>query len=44
MISAYHRIEDFWELPEKIWDIDKKYNIYVGHAPNVSTELEFYCI
>lgn len=44
MISAYHKIEDFWELPEKIWSLDGNYKIYVGHAPNVSTELEFYCL
>ena len=44
MISAYHKIEDFWELPEIIWDVNPNYKIYVGHAPNVSTEMEFYCI
>ena len=44
VISAYHKIEDFWELPEKIWNIDKQYKIYVGHAPGVSTELELYCV
>ncbi|MBE6015715.1 MAG: FkbM family methyltransferase [Lachnospiraceae bacterium] len=44
MISGYHKIEDFWELPYTIRDIDSSYRIYVGHAPNVSTELEYYCI
>lgn len=44
MISAYHRIEDFWELPEKIWSIDSNYKIYAGHMQGVSTEMEFYCI
>ena len=44
MISAYHKIEDLWEIPETIWKIDSNYKIFVGHAPSVSTELEFYCI
>lgn len=44
MVSAYHKIEDFWELPEVIWSINENYRIYVGHAPGVSTEMEFYCI
>jgi len=44
MISAYHKIEDFWEIPETIWNIYDNYDIYVGHAPGVSTEMEFYCV
>ncbi len=44
MISGYHKIEDFWEIPEVIWSINSNYQIYVGHAPGVSTEVEFYCI
>lgn len=44
MISGYHKIEDFWEIPETIWSINSSYQIYVGHAPGVSTEVEFYCI
>lgn len=44
MISGYHKIEDFWEIPEMIWSINANYRIYVGHAPGVSTELEYYCI
>lgn len=44
MISGYHKIEDFWEIPEKIWSINGDYKIYVGHAPGVSTEMEFYCV
>lgn len=44
MISGYHKIEDFWEIPEIIWTINSNYKIYVGHAPGVSTELEYYCI
>lgn len=43
MISGYHKVEDLWEIPETIWGIDKNYKIYVGHAPGVSMELEFYC-
>lgn len=44
MVSAYHKIEDFWELPEIIWSINENYKIYVGHAPGTSMEMEFYCI
>lgn len=43
MISGYHKIEDLWEIPETIWKINENYKIYVGHAPGVSMELEFYC-
>lgn len=43
MISAYHRAEDFWTIPEMIWSIDPAYKIYVGHAPGVSLEMEYYC-
>ena len=44
LISGYHKIEDFWEIPETIWSIDDNYKIYVGHTPGISTEVEFYCI
>lgn len=44
MISAYHKIQDFWEIPTLIWSIDREYKIYVGHAKNVSTEMEYYCV
>ena len=44
LISGYHKIEDFWEIPETVWSINRNYKIYVGHAPGVSTEVEFYCI
>lgn len=44
MISGYHKIEDFWEIPETIWSINENYKIYAGHAPGVSTEVEFYCV
>lgn len=43
MISGYHKIEDLWEIPETIWKINEDYKIYVGHAPEVSMEIEFYC-
>lgn len=43
MISGYHKIEDFWEIPMIIAEMEKDYKIYVGHAPGVSTELEYYC-
>lgn len=44
MISAYHKIEDFWVIPQLIKAINPEYKIYVGHAPGVSMEMEYYCI
>lgn len=44
MISAYHKVSDLWEIPVIIKEICSDYKIYVGHAPGVSTEIEFYCI
>ncbi len=44
LISAYHRIEDLWRIPEIIWDINSSYKIFAGHAPDCSAEAEFYCI
>ena len=43
MISAYHRIDDFWIIPDTLWSLEANYKIYVGHAPGVSTEMEYYC-
>ena len=43
MISGYHKLSDFWEIPLLIKKINPAYKIYVGHAPGVSTELEYYC-
>lgn len=44
MISAYHKVSDLWEIPVIIKESCSDYKIYVGHAPGVSTEIEFYCI
>lgn len=44
MISAYHKIQDLWELPLLIKELNPSYQIYAGHAPRVSTEIEFYCV
>lgn len=44
MISAYHKVSDFWRLPIMIKEINPKYKIYVGHEPGVSLEMEYYCV
>lgn len=44
MISAYHKVQDLWELPLLIKELNPSYQIYAGHAPGVSMEIEFYCI
>lgn len=43
MISGYHKLSDFWEIPLLVKEMNPKYKIYVGHAPGVSTEVEYYC-
>lgn len=43
MISGYHKLSDFWEIPCLINEINPAYRIYVGHAPGVSVEVEYYC-
>lgn len=43
MISGYHRLSDFWEIPCLIKEKNPAYKIFVGHAPGVSMEVEYYC-
>ena len=43
MISGYHKVSDFWEIPSLIKSFNPQYKIYVGHAPGISTEVEYYC-
>lgn len=43
MISGYHKLSDFWEIPYIIKQINPRYKIYVAHAPGVSMEVEYYC-
>lgn len=43
MISGYHKLSDFWEIPCLIKKINPAYKIYVGHASGVSMEVEYYC-
>ena len=43
MISGYHKLSDFWEIPCIIKQINPRYKIYVAHAPGVSMEVEYYC-
>ena len=43
-ICAYHRNEDMFALPLKIWEYDKDYKIYFRHSPYIPAwESNFYC-
>ncbi|GMO37603.1 MAG: hypothetical protein Ta2B_17320 [Termitinemataceae bacterium] len=41
IISAYHKLEDIWEIPQTVLDIAPDYLVYFGHQPNVPLEPEF---
>ncbi len=44
-ICAYHRNEDLFSLPLKVWDMDKSYKIYFRHSKYIPAwESNFYCI
>ena len=34
-IAAYHRTEDYFDIPESVLDINPNYNIYFRHFPHV---------
>lgn len=42
MISAYHKFEHILQIPQFLREINPNYRIFVGHAPNVSLEIEIY--
>lgn len=42
IISAYHKFEHILEIPQFLKSVNPNYKLYVGHAPNVSTEIEIY--
>lgn len=43
-ICAYHRNEDMFALPLKIWEYNKDYKIYFRHSPYIPAwESNFYC-
>ncbi|MDE6658988.1 MAG: FkbM family methyltransferase [Eubacterium sp.] len=43
-ICAYHRNEDMFVLPMKIWEYNKNYKIYFRHSPYIPAwESNFYC-
>ncbi len=43
-ICAYHRNEDMFSLPLKIWEYNKDYRIYFRHSPYIPAwESNFYC-
>lgn len=44
-VCAYHRNEDLFSLPLKIWEYDKNYNIYFRHSKYIPAwESNFYCV
>ena len=43
-VCAYHRNEDMFALPMKIWDMNENYKIYFRHSPYIPAwESNFYC-
>lgn len=44
-ICAYHRNEDMFALPLKIWELNKEYKIFFRHSPYIPAwESNFYCV
>ncbi len=44
-ICAYHRNEDMWLLPQKIKELDERYNVYFRHHPYIPAwESNFYAV
>lgn len=44
-ICAYHRNEDMFTLPQKIWELNKDYKIYFRHSAYIPAwESNFYCV
>lgn len=44
-VCAYHRNEDMFSLPMKIWEYNENYKIYFRHSPYIPAwESNFYCI
>ena len=44
-ICAYHRNEDMFALPQKIWELNKDYKIYFRHSAYIPAwESNFYCV
>lgn len=44
-VCAYHRNEDLFALPLKIWELDESYKIYFRHSKYIPAwESNFYCI
>ena len=43
-IAGYHRIQDFWKIPEVVFSIVDGYNLYVRHYTETIYETVFYFI
>ncbi len=41
LISAYHKIEDLWEIPEYVLKLIPEYKLFLGHQPHAPYEPEF---
>ena len=43
-VCAYHRNEDMFALPMKIWNMNENYKVYFRHSPYIPAwESNFYC-
>lgn len=43
-ISAYHKIDDFWEIPERVFSINPHYRLYMRHYTEGLLETVYYFI
>ena len=44
-ICAYHRNEDLFALPLKVWELNENYKIYFRHSKYIPAwESNFYCV
>ncbi|MBQ4767261.1 FkbM family methyltransferase [Pectobacterium versatile] len=41
-ICAYHRIDDFWRIPELVYSYNKSYNLYMRHYTEGLLETVYY--
>ena len=43
-LSVYHKKDDFWKIPEQIFNIRKDYDIYLRHYTEGTDETVMYFI
>ena len=45
LVSAYHRVDDFWTIPKQILSINPDYRIYLRKSPCLPCwEVNYYCV